>query len=39
VHVVWGQAPVCVNVEDLDLDHPAVRDAAAALAKQLVLPS
>jgi hypothetical protein len=30
---------VCVDVEALDLDHPAVRDAAAAPAKQLVLPS
>lgn len=39
VHCVWGQPPVCVDVEHLDLDHPAVRDAATALAKPLPHPS
>jgi hypothetical protein len=35
VHFIWGQQPVCVNVENLDIDHHAVKDAAAALAKQI----
>jgi hypothetical protein len=35
VHFIWGQAPECVNVEDLEMRHPAVQDAATALAKHL----
>lgn len=36
---VWGSAPDCVRLEELNLDHPAVVDAARALAKPLPPPS
>lgn len=35
VHFVWGHTPTCESVEALDLDHPAVRDAATALSRAL----
>lgn len=35
VYGLWNGAPECVKVEDLDLDHPAVIDAAQALTRPL----
>jgi RES domain len=35
IYGIWSDAPHCVNVEDLDLAHHAVVDAATALAKPL----
>lgn len=32
---VWGRTPQNVDVEDLDLEHPAIVDAARALAKPI----
>jgi hypothetical protein len=33
VWCLWDIKPVCEEVQELDLDHPAVQDAATALAK------
>lgn len=35
IYGLWGVVPVCVGVEALHLDHPAVRDAARSLSKPL----
>jgi len=36
VHIIWGVTPVCQQVDDLDVSHSALQDAAKTLSKTFV---